>query len=219
MEKQPISHGVEIFDAAVAHELDAVQRVNNHFPVGVDNRQVYMSTVTLGHPVFFPVVTTQQQVVCASDVVVAEQNHKKAAPWSTGLFDCSEDMPGSVEGTCCTRVANSRHYSQLQGRGTGIDCGTFLVSLGIDACFGSRISQVLFIFWNRKSIRARYNIVSENNNDCSNSTDLHDFCASVCCSECATCQHHREFLHRGEPVPVFCGRSELAVAPAGTSMV
>jgi Cys-rich protein (TIGR01571 family) len=129
-----------VVDAAVAHELDAIQ---------------VSPKLTAAAPARVAVQTTS---VLDDDV---------QSTWTTGLLSCFEHAPTFFEGLCCTRCQSARQFNYLQNGDKGIHWLACGVSGVIDVLTGAPIAGALMVFMNRKQVRTRYNITDGSDfNDC-----------------------------------------------------
>ncbi|CAL4968604.1 unnamed protein product [Urochloa decumbens] len=116
----------------------------------------------------------------------AMQAHAPVAPWSTGLFDCFDD----VESCCVTLLCPCITFGQVAeivDRGsTSCGASAALYTL-IIALTGSGFGCIYSCFY-RTKLRAQYGLQESPCPDC---------CVHFCCEFCALCQEYRELKNRG----------------------
>ncbi|KAG8503524.1 hypothetical protein CXB51_001525 [Gossypium anomalum] len=107
-------------------------------------------------------------------------------PWSTGLYDCTADVPNCCL-TCWCPCITFGHIADIVSQGS-ISCrasGAFFVLLSIlTVCISNRIYSYTY----RARLRSQYILEESPCRDCY----LHFWCEA-----CALCQEYRELKNRG----------------------
>jgi Cys-rich protein (TIGR01571 family) len=119
--------------------------------------------------------------------------------WTTGIFDCFEDVGSCIDVYFCYCCANARQWDAADGRANSLN----LLILFANICFGTTycINCVL-----RCNIVSKYRLPESN-------------CTSCCCAmwlpTCSMCQTHRELTNRGYwPGGTLCTTPPVTYIPA-----
>nr|UYD62623.1 plant cadmium resistance 3 [Sedum plumbizincicola] len=112
---------------------------------------------------------------------VAPQMEK---PWSTGLCDCSEDVPNCCI-TCWCPCITFGQISEIVDQGSS-SCATNGALYGLLTYLTG--CGCLFSCYYRSKMRRQYHL---QDNSCG------DFCLHCWCESCALCQEYRELKNRG----------------------
>eukprot|EP00030_Apusomonadida_sp_AF-17_P002497 a339903_333.p1 GENE.a339903_333~~a339903_333.p1 ORF type:complete len:186 (-),score=21.76 a339903_333:31-549(-) len=115
--------------------------------------------------------------------------------WSSGTFDCFNDMNTCLCGTFCTPCQEMQTKAFLEGRPMGALDYVLGIGMGILALYYvGWICEAWCNMENRKKIKERFNIVDPTGR--SGMVPM-DYVCSCCCVACVSCQHARELNIRG----------------------
>jgi Cys-rich protein (TIGR01571 family) len=116
--------------------------------------------------------------------------------WTTGLFQCLQDISGCLDSICCFPCQLGRQCAALGGEQNTMDKKWCLISLLLPC------GCLCYTYNMRASVRTRFGIAGA----CTG-----DACTAIFCGSCAHCQHQRELTNRG----FWPGGSCFASAPPG----
>lgn len=109
--------------------------------------------------------------------------------WSTGLFDCHNDISGSLEICCCNMCQLSRQYSMLKYKNPEINVEMCIFILFLNSLF-LPYGSLLTTFKIRNLLQEKYNF---DRNDFGK-----DIISAILCLPCMMCQNYREMSIRNE---------------------
>ncbi|XP_078164446.1 cell number regulator 10-like [Carex rostrata] len=106
------------------------------------------------------------------------------APWSTGLFDCYDDIDNCCM-TCFCPCITFGQIAEIVDHGSISCCASSSLYTGLMFLTGC---HWLYSCFYRKKLRGHFFLEDSPCGDC---------CVHCCCEPCALCQEHRELRLRG----------------------
>lgn len=150
---------------------------------------------------------------------VAEDNANRPSPagqgWSTGLFDCADDVPNLFDTLLCTPCLLSAQFNKLFNDQSTVSWPLCLSVAVADVLLTKGIMLTAEAMVVRYQIRSRYNIglSSEHANWDSSRDFFREALSVIFCTPCVTCQNHREMALHGEwPGKVLFGEDPALAA-------
>ncbi|XP_051203494.1 cell number regulator 2 [Lolium perenne] len=114
------------------------------------------------------------------------QGPPQVNPWSTGLFDCTQD-PASCWLTCLCPCITFGQLAEIVDRGSTSSGASGALYMGIGILTGWEFQWIYSCFY-RTKMRAQYGLQE---------TPFPDCCVHCLCEPCAICQEYRELRNRG----------------------
>lgn len=116
--------------------------------------------------------------------------------WTTGTFNCLEDIPSTCDAVCCFPCQYGRQCASLDGQQNTLNATWCVIPL----IFGC--AAPCYVMGMRRRVRTRFGI----SGSCPGDLACAFFCAS-----CSHCQNGRELTNRG----FWPGGTICATQPAG----
>ena len=125
--------------------------------------------------------TTQGQPTQAVPLLV------KSADWTTGVFNCFDDLPSCCDGYWCAYCQMSAQYNTFFNNQNQPDLLIAFAACCAAGCTGG-LAAFFFTIYLRLEAKKRFGLIED---------DLTSCVLSYCCGGCSTCQLYREMSTRG----------------------
>lgn len=109
--------------------------------------------------------------------------------WSSGVCSCFDDVNSLIESVFCHYCQASRQYNQITYGANTIEPWSCMLPLLTNIIIGAPVGSILMVWMLRNKLRARYQIVG---------SELDDCIVSTCVPQLALAQQYREMSLRGE---------------------
>ncbi|OIT07294.1 PREDICTED: protein PLANT CADMIUM RESISTANCE 2-like [Nicotiana attenuata] len=131
-----------------------------------------------------PKCVANQDVLPKKSPKVNNFEFRPLLPWSTGLFDCCQDVHSCCLTCWCPCITFGR-VAEIVDRGStscGVSGALYLLVLCVTGC------SCLYSCFYRSKLRGQYFL---------DEIPCTDFCSHCCCETCALCQEYRELKNQG----------------------